>query len=217
MLRSCGRQMATTVNILSTNRRPSALSVPPLIRRQITAWRSARSDALFVSSPPMTSTKVHHPFSTSRIPKHVAAAWPQPQTRPRSSAALTSRRNRPAIVWNRCRLMAPSRSGQFGDLVDQGGRVITGQGMATTAPIRGPAIGDRAWLLRRDQAAQSPSMSGLPAPLPTGRPGGGPAIEADEIGGRRLGGIGEIELERGLQIADALLKVSDLSLEGIQV
>ncbi len=34
--------------------------------------------------------------------------------------------------------------GQFGDLVYQGGRVITDQGMATAPAIRGPAIGNRA-------------------------------------------------------------------------
>ncbi len=33
--------------------------------------------------------------------------------------------------------------GQFGDLMDRGGRVITDQGMATAAAIRGPAIGNR--------------------------------------------------------------------------
>ena len=42
-LRLCWRQVATTVSIRSTNRLPSALSVPPLIRRQITAWRSAHA------------------------------------------------------------------------------------------------------------------------------------------------------------------------------
>ena len=96
--------------------------------------------------------------------------------------------------------------GQFGDLMDQGGRVITDQGVATAAAIRGPALGDRADLLRRDQAALGPAMSRLPAPFPTGGRGGRLALEPDGIGRRGLGGIGGIELEPGLEIADALLQ-----------
>ena len=48
IFRPCWRQVATTVSIRSTNRLPAALSEPPLIRRQISACRSARSAALFV-------------------------------------------------------------------------------------------------------------------------------------------------------------------------
>ena len=106
--------------------------------------------------------------------------------------------------------------GQFGDLMDQGGGVITDQGVATAAAIGGPALGDRADLLRRDQAALGPAMSRLPAPFPTGGRGGGLAFEPDGIGRRRLGGIGGIELEPGLEIADALLQFSDPSLDGVQ-
>ena len=106
--------------------------------------------------------------------------------------------------------------GQFGDLVNQGSRVITDQGVAAAAAIRGPAIGDRAHLLRWDQAPQCPAMSRLPTPFPTGGRGGRLAFEPDGIGRRRLGGIGGIELEPGLQIADALLQFGDPSLEGVQ-
>ena len=106
--------------------------------------------------------------------------------------------------------------GQFGDLMDQGGRVITGQGVATAAAIGGPALGDRADLLRRDQAALGPAMSRLPAPFPTGGRGGRLAFEPDGIGRRGLGGIGGVELEPGLEIADTLLQFSDPSLEGVQ-
>ena len=58
--------------------------------------------------------------------------------------------------------------GQLGDLVNQRSRVITGQGLTAATAIRGPAIGDRAHLLRRDQAALCPAMSRLPTPFPTG-------------------------------------------------
>src|SRR5512135_3685039 len=90
---------------------PAAIGtvLPPLILRQITAGRSARSEALFVGSTPSTRAKVHRPSSTLRISKHVAAVLAQPQLWPSSSAALTSRRNRAAIASNRPRSMVPSR------------------------------------------------------------------------------------------------------------
>ncbi len=50
----CRRHVATTDSIRSTNRLPDSLSVPPLVRRQITACRNARSAALFVGSTPAT-------------------------------------------------------------------------------------------------------------------------------------------------------------------
>src|SRR5262249_5157458 len=59
------------------------------------------------------------------------------------------------------------------DLMDQGGRVIAEQGLATAATIGGPTIGNRADLLRRDQTALGPAMPRLPAPFPTGGRGGG--------------------------------------------
>jgi len=103
--------------------------------------------------------------------------------------------------------------GQFGDLMNQGSRIIADQGMATTATIRGPALGDRTHLLRRDQAALGPGMSRLSTALATGGWSGRLALQADGIGRRRLGGIGGVELEPGLEIADALLQFGDLSLE----
>ena len=71
--------------------------------------------------------------------------------------------------------------GQFRDLMNQGSRVITDQGLATAAAIGGPAIGRRADLLRRDQTALGPTMSRLPAAFPTGGRGGGLALEPDGI------------------------------------
>lgn len=106
--------------------------------------------------------------------------------------------------------------GQFGDLMNQGGRVLTDQGMATAAAIRGPAIGDRAYFLRWNQTAFGPAMSRLPTPLPPRGPGRRLPFEADGIRRRRLGGIGGIELEAGLQIADALLQFNDPTGDGVQ-
>jgi len=106
--------------------------------------------------------------------------------------------------------------GQFGDLVDQGTGVITDQGVAAAAAIPGPTLGDRAHFLGRDQAPQSPAMSRLPTPFATGGTGGRLALQPDGIGGRRLGGIGGIELKPRLQIADALLQLSDPSLVRFQ-
>jgi hypothetical protein len=59
-------------------------------------------------------------------------------------------------------------------------------------------------------------MSRLPTPLPTGGWGGRLALEPDGIGRRRLGGIGGIELEPGLDIAESLLEFGDPSLEGVE-
>jgi len=59
-------------------------------------------------------------------------------------------------------------------------------------------------------------MSRLATPFPTGGRGGRLTFQADRIRRRRLGGIGGIELEPGLQIADALLQFGDPSLEGVQ-
>ena len=106
--------------------------------------------------------------------------------------------------------------GQLGDLVNQRSRVVTGQGLTAATAIRGPTIGDRAHLLRRDQAALCPAMSRLPTPFPTGGWRGRLAFEPDGIGRRRLGGIGGVELEPALEIANTLLEFGDPSLEGLQ-
>jgi hypothetical protein len=56
-------------------------------------------------------------------------------------------------------------------------------------------------------------MSRLSTPFATRGWSGGLAFEADGIGRRRLGGIGGVELEPGLEIADALLQFGDPSPE----
>jgi transposase len=92
--RPCCRRVATTVSIRSPNRLPCTLSVPPLIRRQITACRNARSTALFVGATPLTRAKVHRASSTLRISKHVAAVFAHEHFDPSRRACSTSRRKR---------------------------------------------------------------------------------------------------------------------------
>jgi len=59
-------------------------------------------------------------------------------------------------------------------------------------------------------------MSWLSAPLATRGWGGRLPLEANGVGGGRLGGVGGIELEAGLKVPDALLQFSDPSVEGVQ-
>ena len=142
----------------------------------------------------------------------------RPEASPRDSRGEISTRGRAAFGAAQAMesVLVDQRLdlGQFGDLVNQGSRVITDQGVAAAAAIRGSAIGDRAHLLRWNQAPQYPAMSRLATPFPTGGRGGRLTFQANGIRRRRLGGIGGIELEPGLQIADALLQFGDPSLEG---
>jgi hypothetical protein len=94
MLWPCCLQFATTVSIRSTNRLPFILSVPPLIRRQITACRNARSTALFVGVTRSTRAKLHRPSSTLRSSNHVAAVFAHGRLDPSRRVRLTSRRKR---------------------------------------------------------------------------------------------------------------------------
>jgi hypothetical protein len=59
-------------------------------------------------------------------------------------------------------------------------------------------------------------MSGLPTPFSTRGWGRRLAFQSDGVRRRRLGGIGGIELEPGLEIADPLFQLSDPALEGTQ-
>jgi len=59
-------------------------------------------------------------------------------------------------------------------------------------------------------------MSRLPTPFPPRAPGRRLAFEADGIRRRRLGRIGGIELEAGLQIPNALFQFDDPTGDGVQ-
>ena len=58
-------------------------------------------------------------------------------------------------------------------------------------------------------------MAGLPAALPTGGRGRRLALQADRVGGGRLGGVGGVEPEPGLEIADGGLQRGDPIPEGL--
>src|SRR3954463_8247947 len=90
--RPCWRQVAVTLRTLSTKRLPHSLAVPPLDLRHKTAWRNARSAALFVGSTPCTLRKVHRCSSPSSNLRHVAAVFPPPRDAPRPSTCRTPHR-----------------------------------------------------------------------------------------------------------------------------
>src|SRR5262249_1821793 len=75
-------------------------------------------------------------------------------------------------------------------------------------------VGGRAELLGRDQGAERLAMAGLPAALPPRGRGRRLALQADRVRGGRLGGVGRVESEPGLEIADRGLHRGDPLLEG---
>ena len=99
--------------------------------------------------------------------------------------------------------------GQFGDLMDQGIRVLPQQRMATPSARIGLAVGGPAEPLGRDQDPGGPAMPGLAAPLAPALGPGRLALQADGVGRRGLGRVGGIELEPGLKVADALLQLGE--------
>jgi hypothetical protein len=64
------------------------------------------------------------------------------------------------------------------------------------------------------QAAERLAMAELPLAPPPGRRGRRLALQADRVGGGRLGGVGGVELEPGLEITDRGLQGGDPFLEG---
>ena len=99
--------------------------------------------------------------------------------------------------------------GEFGHLVDQGFRVVTGELMTATSTSTGLAVDRLADLLGRDQGAVGLAMSGLAATLLfTGRRGWLP-LQSDRIGRRRLGGVGGVELEPILKVLDPRFELFD--------
>jgi hypothetical protein len=59
-------------------------------------------------------------------------------------------------------------------------------------------------------------MAGLSPAFPPGRRSRWLSLQADRVGGRRLGGVGGIELQPGLKIAEPLLQFRDPCVEGVQ-
>jgi hypothetical protein len=58
-------------------------------------------------------------------------------------------------------------------------------------------------------------MAGLPAALPPRRGSRRLALQVDQIGGGRLGGVGGVESEPSLEITDRGLQCGDPILEGL--
>jgi hypothetical protein len=100
--------------------------------------------------------------------------------------------------------------------MDQGIGVGAVEGFATGAAGRGLAVVRRPEFLGRDQGAGGPAMTGSSAPLPRARRRGGLALPSDGIGRRRLGGVGGVEFEPGLEISDASLQFGDPFLVCVQ-
>src|SRR5262249_1405513 len=105
--------------------------------------------------------------------------------------------------------------GQLGDLMEYGAGVLTVQGLTAAAAGTGLAIAGRRRLLGWDQGAERVGMAGLSAALALRRRSRWLSLQADRVRRRRLGGVGGIELEPGLKIADAGFQGGDLSREGI--
>src|SRR5262249_14286162 len=93
--------------------------------------------------------------------------------------------------------------------------VLTVQGLTAAAAGTGLAIAGRMELLGWDQGAERLGMAGLSAALALRRRSRWLSLQADRVRRRRLGGVGGIELEPGLKIADAGFQGGDLSREGI--
>jgi hypothetical protein len=105
--------------------------------------------------------------------------------------------------------------GQFGDLMDQGIGVLSRQRMATPPAGIGLRVAGRVEPLGGDQGAERLATAGLPAALPLGRGRWRLALQADRVGGGRLGGVGGVELESRLEIADGGLQGGDPIPEGL--
>ena len=101
--------MATTDNIRSTNRLPASLSVRPLVRRQITACRKARSAALLVGSTPSTRVKVYKQRQSRSNLAQVVAVLGQAHAAPRSKVKRTIGRSHATVCKKVDRRMVPSR------------------------------------------------------------------------------------------------------------
>jgi hypothetical protein len=100
--------------------------------------------------------------------------------------------------------------------MDQGIRVGAVQGVATASAEVGLAVAASAELLRRDQGAERLGMARLSPAFPPGRRSRWLSLQADGIGGRRLGGVGGVELQPSLEIAESLLQFSDPCVERVQ-
>jgi hypothetical protein len=100
--------------------------------------------------------------------------------------------------------------GEFGDLMDQGRGILALEIVTATTAVRRLALEGLVDLLGGDQRALGLTPSGLSAAfLLAGRSGGLP-LHSDRIGRGRLGGVGGVELQSGLEVADAGFELGDV-------
>jgi hypothetical protein len=102
--------------------------------------------------------------------------------------------------------------GEFGDLMDQGIGVCAVERLPTGTASAGLAVLGRPEPVGSNQGPESLAMAGLSAPPSRARRCGRLALQSYGIGRRRLGGVGGVELEPGLEISDTSLQFGDPSL-----
>ena len=105
--------------------------------------------------------------------------------------------------------------GQLGDLMDHGVGVLAVQDLTAAAAGPGLAIAGGVELLGGDQGAERLGMTGLSATFAPGRGSWRLSFQADRVRRGRLGGVGGVELESGLQITDSGFQLGDPSGERI--
>ena len=90
--------------------------------------------------------------------------------------------------------------GQVGDLMDQGRRVLAVQRRGRNAGRNRACSHGTPEFLGRDQRAERLGMSGLSAAVSSGGRSGWLSLQADRIGGGRLGRVGGVELSRASRL-----------------
>jgi hypothetical protein len=98
--------------------------------------------------------------------------------------------------------------GEFGDLMDQGFRVVAGEPMTTTTTGGRFAVDRFVDLLRRGERTVGLAMSRLPAAFLAAGRSGRLALHPDGIGRRRLGRVGGVEFEPVLKVPETGLHLS---------
>jgi hypothetical protein len=104
----------------------------------------------------------------------------------------------------------------FGDLMSNRVKVFALEGGPTASTVRRLDLERLSEVLGRDQRPGVALVSRLAPALPPRRRNGRPPLELDggRVGRGRLGGVGGVLIELGLQIGDPLLQRGDHSQDG---
>ena len=102
---------------------------------------------------------------------------------------------------------------QFGNLMDERGRVLASQGLAATATSRGFARNSRGDLFGRDERPLGFAMAGLTAAFSLAARSRRFPLRADRIGRGQLGRVGGVQFESRFQVADFRCEFPDLRLQ----